>query len=486
MATMLDVDLLLAEPGHAPAERNRRLHLEDGRITAVTAGAGTSGDGAFGKLAMPALVDAHDHGRGLRPLAFGCCDGPLELWICGLGLEPKVDPYLRAAVAFANLAKGGVAAANHCHNPQDRNNLVGEAYAVSRAARDVGIRIVFAAPVFDRNPIVYGPTESLADTLGETAFAALEARTTRAAAAEQLAQIEAITEFEHAFFKVQYGPVGPQWCEDATLEAIAEASAATGRRIHMHLFETERQRAWADASYPGGLITFLDTIGLLSDRLTVAHGVWLRPDECALMAERGVTVSVNTSSNLRLRSGLPSVARFKAAGLAWAMGLDGMAMDDDEDALRELRLLWLSQQGSGIEPALQPGELFDAVLGAGRRSVIGADDGVRLLPGTAADVLVLDLDAMLADALDADLDPVQAILTRATKAHIETLHVAGRKVVERGRVQTLDLDAATAELHAQAAAGWPERAAAKAEQLRLRAALEAYYARPEWRAGGGR
>lgn len=53
-------------------------------------------------------------------------------------------------------------------------------------------------------------------------------------------------------------------------------------------------------------------------------------------------------------------------------------------------------------------------------------------------------------------------------------------------MQTLDLDAATAELHAQAAAGWPEKAAAKAQQARLRMALGAYYARSEWQPGGRR
>ena len=483
---MLDVDLLLAEPGHAPAQRNRRLHVEDGRISAIDGGGGSTSGGIFGTLAMPALVDAHDHGRGLRPLAFGCCDGPLELWIPGLGLEPKVDPYLRAAVAFANLAKGGVAAANHCHNPQGKDDLVGEAQAVSRAARDVGIRIAFAVPIFDRNAIVYGPTEPLADTLGETAFATLETRTSRAATVDQLARIEAITAFEHDFFEVQYGPVGPQWCEDATLEAIAEASAATGRRIHMHLFETARQRAWADATYPGGLIAFLDQIGLLSDRLTVAHGVWLRPDECALLAERGVTVSVNTSSNLRLRSGLPSVARFKAAGLAWAMGLDGMAMDDDEDALRELRLLWLSQQGSGIASALQPAELFDAVLGAGRRSVTGSDDGSqRSNPAPPRTFWCSTWTPCWRTRSTAISIPSRRSSPVPPRLTSRSCIVAGGIVVERGRVQTLDLDAATAELRAQATAGWPERAAAKAEQARLRTALEAYYAKPEWQAGGG-
>ena len=54
--------------------------------------------------------------------------------------------------------------------------------------------------------------------------------------------------------EVQYGPNGPQWCSDALLEAIAEASARNGRRIHMHLLETRYQRAWADAAHPEGVV----------------------------------------------------------------------------------------------------------------------------------------------------------------------------------------------------------------------------------------
>ena len=63
-----------------------------------------------------------------------------------------------------------------------------------------------------------------------------------------------------------------------------------------------------------GIVRFLDDIGLLSPRLTVAHGVHLTDEECGLMAERGVTVAINTACNLRLRSGVAPVGRF--SGLA--------------------------------------------------------------------------------------------------------------------------------------------------------------------------
>jgi hypothetical protein len=46
-----------------------------------------------------------------------------------------------------------------------------------------------------------------------------------------------------------------------------------------------------------------------------------------LLAQRGVMLWVNVSSNLRLRSGLRSGLR---------LGLHGMALDDDEDMLRDV------------------------------------------------------------------------------------------------------------------------------------------------------
>ena len=183
-------------------------------------------------------------------------------------------------------------------------------------------------------------------------------------------QVEAIaTAHESELFQVQYGPIGPQWCQDATLERIAEASAENDRRVHMHLLESPRQRQWLDATYKQGIVRFPDNIGLLSPRLTVAHGVHLTDEECALMAERGVTVAVNTSCNLRLRPGVAPIGRFVRHGLRFGFGLDGYAHDDDQDYFRDLRLAWRLHNGTGLEPLLPPGRLFDAACGNGFRCI---------------------------------------------------------------------------------------------------------------------
>jgi cytosine/adenosine deaminase-related metal-dependent hydrolase len=242
----------------------------------------------------------------------------------------------------------------------------------------------------------------------------------------------------------------------------------------MHLFETERQRDWADAAYPDGLLAFLDGVGFLSPRLTVAHGVWLRPAECDLLARRGVTVSVNLSSNLRLRSGLPPVGDFRRAGLGFGIGLDASSFDDDEDMLREIRLVWRQYRGFGGADVLSRDALFDAALIQGRRTVTATEGGV-LAVGAPADLLVLDLGALSADFLIPDPDIPDLLLTRMSKRHISRLIVAGRTIVEDGRCVSADRPHLERALHAAALAGQAAAAADDGRIARLQQAVAAYY-----------
>ena len=403
-------------------------------------------------LAMPALVNAHDHGRAVSTSSIGADAKPLESWLPYLALIPAADPYLAAAVSFANSALGGAGTVMvHYTRAQGLTALPLEAVEVARAARDVGIRVGFAVAMKDRNPLVYGPTEPILAALPITVRAEIERRLLR----PQLKPRDAVARVDEVAaaaagpgFDVQYGPNGVQWCSEELLRAIAEASQVSGRRIHMHLLETRYQRQWADAHYPAGMVRMLDQIGLLSPRLTVAHAVWARPDELELLAERGVTISVNTSSNLHLHSGIAPVADMKKAGCRIAFGIDGKALDDDDDALRELRLSYLLHAGHGFAHAPRL-EALHAAVRHGRFSVTNIADSGAIEAGAAADLMLLDWAALDADRLIEAPDPVRLVFSRATARHIRALIVGGRTIVCDGRVLGIELPAIRQELVAR-------------------------------------
>jgi len=454
------VDLWLPEPGTAPATGPCRVESAADSVRVSTAREGS------GRLALPAPVNAHDHGYGIRTLDFGCPDDALEVWATGLRLRPETDPYLEALVAFGRLSRGGCGTTVHCHNSLRLDRLEAEAEAVIRAADTCGIRLALSCPVLDDSPFVYGGPAALspAVTAGDRAW--LDSRRPAyPAPAEQLARVEALARRHRGpRVDVQIGPIGPQWCSDAMLEAIAETSARTGLRVHTHLLESPRQRAWLDHRFGAGVLAHLDRVGLLSPRLTVAHGVQLRPDEADLLAERGVRLVSNPSANLRLRSGILSDRCLSR--LPCAIGLDGTGFDDGQDIWQEMRLFRLLHNGRDMRPALTPGDVFAAALKVGAEVT-----GLK----TAGDIVVADWARLSRDAIFDDGDPAERLLVRMSADHVTDLDVGGVAVLREGRHVRFDYAAARSELVAQARADLPRLEGLRKDVSRVAGIVARHY-----------
>lgn len=418
------------------------LLLDGERIAGLEAGDG--GD----LVALPPLANAHDHARPVPASSFGNAGRPLETWLHRLALLPAVDPYVSAAVSLGRSALGGAGAVMvHYTRVNGPMPLPDEAAEVARAARDIGLRIGFATAMRDRNPLVYGDHEAVLAALPEAQRSAVTARLMRTPPppAEQVALADAVAaRIDGPMVNAQYGPAAPHWCSDALLAAVAEASTRNGRRIHMHLLETRYQREWADREHPEGIVVHLDRLGLLSPRLTLAHCTWARPAELDLLAERGVTIAVNTASNLGLRSGIAPVGEMVRRGCRVAMGLDGLAFAEDDDALSEMRLMWALHRGWGFEEVVSRTRMLQ-VAAEGHLTVTNRAGGT-LAPGAPADVLLLNATALDSDALWPRVDPLDLLLCRGAASHIRELIVAGRTVVRDGRLAGIDHPALKAEL----------------------------------------
>ena len=433
--------------------------------------------GSPAKLIMPPLANAHDHARGVRPASLGAFDMPLELWLLQMSGLPPMDPALIATAALARQAQGGVGAIMiHYTRPQDASRLGEELAIVAQAARTIGVRVAIAVALRDQNPLGYAPDARLLDQLDPADRALVRDKLLQAppSVATQLRLVDELAaEIEDDLVTVQYGPYGLEWCSDELLRAVAARSAETGRRVHMHLLESPLQRDYLDHVHQREPVRYLDRIGLLSPRLSVAHAAQLRPDEMDLLAERGVIVSINTSSNLALQVGPAPAAAMHRRGVRLAMGLDGFTLDDDDDALRELRLNH-RLHGDAAEPGVPLGEWLRAACQTGRHAVTGLDPA-PLAPGAPADLLVLDYAALTQDVI-VPIAPGRILAHRATRRHIDHLLVAGRPVVAGGALCTVDLPALERELQAQLQHAAGEFAEWQQVSRRVQDRLGAFYA----------
>lgn len=423
---------------------------------------------------LPAMVDSHDHGRGLGTTPLGVPDDILEVWLLGLRAQPAIDPYLAAAYDGLRLLRSGVCAVAHSHNPRDRDRLREEAEATLRGYRDAGIRVAFYLPIQDQHAVVYDEEAFLA-SVPAAARADCE-RLVRAGYLDRRdylglcdALARAHDDSEGSAVRIQVSPVGGQWCSDGLIMACVDFAKAHNTRAQMHLLETRYQRAYARRAWGASFVRHFDEIGALGPWLTLAHMVWVDPEDVPLLADRRVGVAHNPSSNLRLRSGVAPVPELLAAGVTVGVGLDGHALDEDQDYLRELRLAWTLANRSGAasrvvtaRDAWAMGTRAGAAITLGEHVPLGA-----LRPGSFADLVLVDhgtgLDdwtiGLSAQGNDADMDALVPDLLLRSVSHRNVRHVmvGGRWVVRDGRSARLDEAGLVAELRADLA-----RQAAKA------------------------
>jgi cytosine/adenosine deaminase-related metal-dependent hydrolase len=429
------------------------------------------------RLILPGFANAHDHARPLSPTSFGAANKPLESWLLRLATMTQQEPYLAAAAPLGRAARSGCTSIMvHYTRPQGPLPLPDEAREISRAAKDVGVQAAFAVAMRDMNPLTYGEPAPMLSAMPAAARATIEAIFLQPLMPwrEQLALVDAVAEAAHsARFCVQYGPNGLQWCSRAMLEGIAEASARTGRRVHMHFLETKYQRAWADAHCPQGAARYLQEIGLLSERLTLAHCVWANDDDLALIAESGAVIATNASSNLHLKSGIAPIGRAIAMGCRVAIGLDGSAFDEDDDMLREIRLGQFLHGGWGYDRNVSREDyLFQSMQNG--RIANGAAGMAVPKQGGMADAVELDLTALDRDAV-MPVEPIDLVFARANRAHVTRVIADGRLIVDEGRVLGVDLAAIESELRARYRAQMPSRSAFLEAWPAFDAALAGWY-----------
>jgi len=212
-----------------------------------------------------------------------------------------------------------------------------------------------------------------------------------------------------------------------SLRLVAELSERHDVPVHIHLAETRGEVD--DCVREHGLrpAAYLDSLGLLTHRTVLAHGVHLDDAELAIVAERGATLVTCPVSNMKLAVG--GTFRYPtahAAGCAIGIGTDGAASNNSLDLLQDIKVLALLQKHAAVDPAALPATDAWAIATGAMAPRLGA---TPLAVGEPADLLLLDLD--VPELLLAPLDA--ALVYSATGAVVDTAIVDGR-VLMRSRI----------------------------------------------------
>jgi 5-methylthioadenosine/S-adenosylhomocysteine deaminase len=279
--------------------------------------------------------------------------------------------------------------------------------------------------------------------------------------------------------------LAPCWAHGASEKFLhrvrAKADERGGVMIHMHLLQSPVQKAYGLRRHGKPTVFWLDDLGLVESNVVYGHAIHVTAAEIELMGRRRVSVTSHPSCNFIMRNGITPVVPLRAAGVNVAMGLDDKTINDDEDAVMELRMMHKVHRLHSFDltaPAPSAYEALEIATVNGARAAGFAGRVGALLPGMKADAILVDLDRVARDPwLDPDLDIADAFVERAMGSDVATVVVGGRVVIEDRRPQTIDVDGLYREVRAFCAKGLTPEHRARADFLaRVKPYAQAWYA----------
>ena len=221
--------------------------------------------------------------------------------------------------------------------------------------------------------------------------------------------------------------------DEAFCRALAAANNAELKRpLHVHVSETEKEHSECLVRHGKTPIAYLAGTGLLDQGGFAAHCVYCTDDDFRIMAEKGVVLVHNPTSNMKLGSGFARIPRALELGVKVALGTDGCASNDNLDMFEEMHLASLVHKGLAKDPTVL--SAWDVIA--------MATFGNEIRVGAPADLCVVDMDR---PHLTPCLDIPNLVVHSMHASDVVRTIVDGRVLYDRGRYLTIDVEKAKSE-----------------------------------------
>ena len=172
---------------------------------------------------------------------------------------------------------------------------------------------------------------------------------------------------------------------------LSDFSQERNLTVNIHLSETQKEVDDCVEKYGMRPVAFLDKVGLLNDRLLVAHAVHINDEEAALMAERGVVVAHCPASNMKLASGAFRYKAMAEAGVQFSIATDGVCSDNNVDMMGEMKLAALrAKEMYGDATVASANDIYDRATKLPAQ-YMGLNTG-EIAVGKKADFILVNLN----------------------------------------------------------------------------------------------
>lgn len=230
--------------------------------------------------------------------------------------------------------------------------------------------------------------------------------------------------------------LGVPSCSDDRFLATQEMAAKHDSGVMCHINRDREEIELSFSLFGQRPLEHLNAIGALDDRFLAIHAMLTTDREIRMLAEAGAAVAHAPIVCTDIVSAVTKVVAMRATGVTVGLGCDTVI----NDLFKVMRIAFVMHgQATGI-PLYDPvsftteDAMTMATIDAARALRWDHEIG-SLEAGKAADVVVVDAENT---RLTPTYQPVGTLVRYAVGTDVESVVVAGRLVVDEGRVLTID------------------------------------------------
>jgi 5-methylthioadenosine/S-adenosylhomocysteine deaminase len=243
-------------------------------------------------------------------------------------------------------------------------------------------------------------------------------------------------------------PHSPYTLEGETLKQASALAREQQVPMIIHLAETSDEVGIILDKYHRTPTSFLESLGILGPNVLAAHGVYCSTEDIAVLKQRGVSVSHNPESNMKLASGTAPVTKYLSAGVPVGLGTDGAASNNDLDMFEAMRFAALLHKLELHDPKALPAPLVLEMATRQGARALGLEQQIGSLEvGKRADVILVSMASARQTPM---YDPVSHLVYATHGDDVQTVIVNGKILMRDRKVLTLDEKAVLAEARAAA------------------------------------
>jgi 5-methylthioadenosine/S-adenosylhomocysteine deaminase len=228
-----------------------------------------------------------------------------------------------------------------------------------------------------------------------------------------------------------------------TLKAARDLSRRYNVPTLIHLAETRDEIQTAQERFKVSPVAYLDSLGFLGPGVLGAHGVWVSEADIAILKARGVGVSHNPESNMKLASGTAPVPAYLRADVNIGLGTDGAASNNDLDMFEAMRVAAFLHKHESVDPrALSARAALEMATIRGARA-LGLDKRIGSLePRKRADLIIVSANGARQTPM---YDPISHLVYVMRGDDVRTTIVNGKLLMRNRKMLTLDEPAILAD-----------------------------------------